>query len=314
MSTLPQVGAAEVLERVTPERARQAIEQALLSGFDPAADPERVNVDAGAGHLLLMPSTLGDLVGIKVASVSPGNPAWGLPRIQATYVLMDAATLTPRAILDGSSITELRTPATSAVAIDHLARGDAATLVVIGAGPQAIGHSIAVAGIRELSHVSIVGRRAEAVAAAVAELRTVGVPAQAGATDDIASADIVVCATSSAEPLFDGALVRDDACVVAIGSHEPDRRELDGALLGRAQVVVEERATALRECGDVVMAVDEGHLTADDLVDLAPVVRGEVPVATDRPRVFKGAGMSWQDLAVAAAAVDRSVLALSSGG
>lgn len=246
-----------------------------------------------------MPSTLGDWVGVKVASVAPGNPALGLPRIQAVYVLMDAKTLTPRMFVDGVSLTSLRTPATSAVAADHLAAPQASRLVVFGNGPQAVEHVVAMARIRALKDVRMVGRTPHKVESALAELTERGITAEAGAVADVADADIVVCATSSAEPLFDGSLVRDGACVVAMGSHEVDRRELDADLMGRAQVVVEEHDSALRECGDVVLAIEEGALNADDLVGLAPLVRGEVTRRTDRPNVFKGSGMSWQDLAVA---------------
>ncbi|MGW9557973.1 ornithine cyclodeaminase family protein [Nocardiopsis sp. NPDC055551] len=299
MNGLPFVDADEVRRRIDPDRARTLIEGALKAGFDPADDPARSHSDAGSGHLLLMPSTLGDWVGVKVASVTPGNPALGLPRIQAVYVLMDAKTLTPRMFVDGVSLTSLRTPATSAVAAGHLADPEASRLVVFGNGPQAVEHVVAMARIRALKDVRMVGRSPHKVAAALAELAERGITAEAGVAADVADADIVVCATSSAEPLFDGSLVRDGACVVAMGSHEADRRELDAALMGRAQVVVEERDSALRECGDVVLAIEEGALNADDLVGLAPLVRGEVTRRTDRPNVFKGSGMSWQDLAVA---------------
>lgn len=299
MNGLPFVDADEVRRRIDPDRARILIEGALKAGFDPADDPARSHADAGSGHLLLMPSTLGDWVGVKVASVAPDNPALGLPRIQAVYVLMDAKTLTPRVFVDGVSLTSLRTPATSAVAADHLADPDASHLVVFGNGPQAVEHVAAMAGIRALSSVRMVGRTPHKVAAALAELAERGIAAEAGTVADVADADIVVCATSSAEPLFDGSLVRDGACVIAMGSHEVDRRELDAALMSRAQVVVEERGSALRECGDVVLAIEEGPLTVDDLIGLAPLVRGEVTRRADRPNVFKGSGMSWQDLAVA---------------
>ena len=117
------------------------------------------------------------------------------------------------------------------------------------------------------------------------------------------SADVVVCATSARSPVFDSALLRDDAVVVAVGSHEPDARELDAPLLGRATVVVEDIATALREAGDVVLAIAESMLTAADLVPMRDVLTGDVALPTDRPLVFKSVGMSWQDLVVAAAVV-----------
>jgi ornithine cyclodeaminase len=89
--------------------------------------------------------------------------------------------------------------------------------------------------------------------------------------------------------------------VIAVGSHEPDARELDAPLLARATVVVEDIATALREAGDVVLAIAEGTLTPHDLVPMRHVLTGAITLPADRPLVFKSVGMSWQDLAVAAA-------------
>ena len=117
------------------------------------------------------------------------------------------------------------------------------------------------------------------------------------------TADVVVCATSARSPLFDSSVLRDDAVVVAVGSHEPDARELDAPLLGRATVVVEDVATALREAGDVVLAIAEGALTPVDLVPVRDVVTGAVSLPADRPLLFKSVGMSWQDLGVAEAVV-----------
>ncbi|RKQ36505.1 ornithine cyclodeaminase family protein [Kocuria tytonis] len=294
----------QILAAVGPRRARHLLEATLLDGFRPEADPARGSVAAGDGHMLLMPSVLGRWSGVKVASVSPGNSERGLPRIQATYLLMDTATLTVRAVLEGSALTTLRTPAISALAADRLAAPDARTLMVFGTGPQALSHIEAFADVRDFSEVVVCGRSPEKVAAAVEHAQRLGLAARAGTAEDVRDADVVVCATSAAEPLFDGALVRDAACVVAMGSHEPDARELDAALMGRAQVVVEDRGTALREAGDVVQAVAEGALIEEDLVPLADVVTGAVAVDRSRPRVFKCVGMSWQDLAVAVGVVD----------
>ncbi|MCH1883885.1 ornithine cyclodeaminase family protein [Agrococcus sp. ARC_14] len=297
--------AAAVRERITPRRARELVARALTSGFSPADDSPRSNIAAGDGHLLLMPSTIGAWTGVKIASVAPGNPERGLPRIQATYLLLDTETLSTVAIIDGVSLTALRTPAVSAVAVDGLAAPDAERLVVFGTGPQAIEHAIAMADVRTLSSIRIVGRSPSKVDAACAELRGRGIAAEPGRAADVAEADIVVCATSAEHPLFDGTLVRDGACVVAMGSHEPGRRELDERLMGRSLVVVEEAGAALREAGDVIQAVDAGVLDASALVGIDALARGEVTRATDRPNVFKGTGMSWQDLAVAIGVVER---------
>ena len=107
-------------------------------------------------------------------------------------------------------------------------------------------------------------------------------------------------ATSASEPLFDASLINDGACVVAMGSHSPDARELPGELLGRATVMVESMATAKAECGDVVQAVDEGHLTWGDVHTWAESLDADA-VTGEAPVVFKSAGMSWEDIVVAAA-------------
>lgn len=297
---LPQLTAGEVANQIDPDVARSLIEQALLNGFDPATDPSRQLVNAGAGHLLLMPSSLGRWVGVKIASVSPDNPSKGLPRIQAVYLLLDAETLTPQLLIDGSALTTIRTPATTAVAINHLAAKNASRLLVFGSGPQAINHVIACSKIRELRDVRLIGRNPERTAPALARLAELGVKATQGSAVDVANADIIVTATSAANPLFEGDLVRDGACVAAIGSHEPNRRELPGDLLARSLVVVEDHDTALREAGDIVLAIAERKIVPDFLPNLAELVHGSIVRDPNRPNVFKGTGMSWQDLAIAA--------------
>ena len=249
--------------------AVSALRAALLSGLDVDADPPRTVVPVPAGQLLLMPSSGARYTGVKLATVAHDST----PRIKGVYVLMDAATLAPLALLDGPALTTLRTPAVSALAVDHLAPKTPARLVVFGKGPQARGHVAAIDAVRAVSAVTVLGR-----------------------TDDpspVADADIVCCATTARTPLFPAALVRPGATVVAVGSHEPEARELPAELM--RTVVVESVATALREAGDVVLA------GTTDLIPLASVVRQEVTVPDDHPRVFKSVGMAWEDLAVAAA-------------
>ena len=299
---LPWVDADRVLSTGFAA-AVDALEAALADGLDPAADPARISVPLDHGEFLLMPSQGPGVAGVKVLTVAPGNPERDLPRIQAVYLLCDAETLTPRALLDGSALTTLRTPALSAVAARHLAPSGPARVVVFGSGPQAWGHVHALAAVRELADVVITGRSAARAEELAERLRTEGVAAMAGSASAVAEATIIVCATTASEPVFDGALVGDDAFVVAVGSHERDRRELDGELVGRSQVVVEDVATALREAGDVVMAIEEGHMDAAGLVPLAEMVRGAASVDRTRPRVFKSVGMGWEDLVVAAACV-----------
>ena len=288
------ISGTDVARLLPMGEAVDAIEDALRRGLDPAADPPRDVVGVAHGQVLLMPSAAGDRVGVKVATVTPGNPSRGLPRVQATYLLLDALTHAPLALLDGVAVTSLRTPAVSAVAARHLARPDTSRLVVFGTGPQAAGHVEALRAIRPIAEVVVVGRdpdRTRAFAESVGG--TVGTPG------DVARADVVVCATTALEPLFDGRLVPDGGCVIAVGSHEPHVRELDSGLMGRATVVVEDPATALREAGDVILAVSEDALTPGALIALADLVAARSQPAPTRPRVFKSVGMAWQDLVVA---------------
>lgn len=297
MSGPPWIDAARMAALLPMREAIDVLDAALAGGLDTSADPPRSVVPVAHGQLLLMPSQAADAVGVKLASVAPGNPALGLPRIQAVYVLLHPTTLAPVALLDGVALTSLRTPAMSAVAARYLAPAEAATLVVFGSGPQAAGHIEAVRAVRAVNDVVIVGRdqgRAAELAAAVG--------GRVGSVADVARADIVVCATSASEPLFDGASVPDRACVIAVGSHEPHVRELDEGLMRRAHVVVEDLATALREAGDVIMA----GIGGDRLTSISDVVNGRAVFSGDAPRVFKSVGMAWQDLAVAADVVRRA--------
>ncbi|HST48502.1 ornithine cyclodeaminase family protein [Jatrophihabitans sp.] len=297
---LPFLDADTLMALVPWQAAIGALEAALAAGAPTAGGPPRFAVAEEHGELLLMPAASAAGVGVKVTSVAPGNPARGLPRIQAVYVLFDAASLTPRLLIDGTALTTLRTPAQSALAVRSLARPEAASLVVFGAGPQAWGHVHAIATVRELGEVRIVGRDADRQAGLVERLRSQGYAAVAGTPADVAGADIVVCATTARQPVFDGRLLAEQACVVAVGSHEPDARELDDTVFARARrVVVEERSTALREAGDVIQAIAAGVLDPGHLVELAAL-----PARPAQPgiSVFKGVGMGWQDLAVAEAA------------
>ncbi len=272
--SLPFVPAAAV-QRLGVVAAADALETALRDGLDPEVELARSVVAVGGGELLVMPSAVARHAAVKLVTVG------GEPRVQGVCVLFDAGTLAPVAVLDGIALTNLRTPAVSALAVRRLAVPDARRLLVFGRGPQAHAHVAAMRAVRPIEHVDMVGRDAGDVAALVA------------------AADVICCCTTAREPLFDGALVADHATVVAIGSHEPDAREVDDALARRATVVVESRASALREAGDVIAA----GIAEDDLVALADLVRGHAVVDPGRPRLFKSTGMAWEDAVVASAVV-----------
>jgi ornithine cyclodeaminase len=276
--SLPFLATADVAERLGPTAAIDALQDALLAGLDPEADPPRGALAVGGGELLVMPSATAAHAVVKLVTVG------GEPRVQGVCVVFDAATLAPVALVDGIALTNVRTPAVSALAVRALAAPDARRLLVFGRGPQGHGHVEAIRAVRPIEHVDMVGREA------------------GGADELVAAADVICCATTAREPLFDGALVADRATVVAIGSHEPDAREVDDALVGRATVVIESRTSALREAGDVIGAIASGALREDELVTLSDLVCGRVSVPAG-PRLFKSTGMAWEDAVVASALV-----------
>jgi len=305
IAELALIDAATLAARVSMTDAIRAVGEVLRGGFDPEDDLPRTILDVPQGQLLLMPAAFGGMVGQKLASVAPGNPAQGRERIQGLYIVLDGATLAPIAVLDGTALTSLRTPAVSAAAVDVLAAPEAGDLVVLGTGPQAVRHVQALSAVRSLRTVRMVGRDRGRAATAVAEAQALVPEASVavGSVADLAAADLIVCATTATDPLFPAHVVRPDATVVAIGSHEPAKAELPAALLGRGQVVVESRRVAAAEAGDVIRAVDAGALRPEGLVTMHELFTGAVSPARDRPRIVKTCGMGWQDLAVAARAV-----------
>ncbi|HEU4808516.1 MAG TPA: ornithine cyclodeaminase family protein, partial [Homoserinimonas sp.] len=247
-----------------------------------------------------------EFLGVKVVTVAPGNPEKGLERIQGHYLLFDTATLSPVAIMDGVALTTLRTPAVSAAAADLLAAETCEHLLIFGYGPQAWGHVEALRAIRDIKRVTLVGRGRDRAQVLADQITASGIPAAVGTADDVKDSNLIVCATTAREPLFDGSLVADDACVIAVGSHEPDARELDTALIARSQVIVEDLAHVMIEGGDIIIPINEGAITLDHVSPLRDLVIGEVAVDRDRPRVFKSSGMPWEDLVVAAEVYRRS--------
>ena len=269
--TIPYIDATEIRRRLSPLAAIDALEAALRDGLDPEDDAPRSVVELERGQMLVMPSAAAMHPVVKLVTVG------GEPRIQGVCVAFDGHSLAPAALLDAIVVTNLRTAAVSALAVRHLAIPDAQRLVVFGRGPQAQAHVEAIRAVRPITHVDLLGR-------------------DDGERDAfVADADVICCCTTAREPLFAGGRVADHATVVAIGSHEPDAREIDDALAARATVVVESTSSALREAGDVILAIRSGALQPDRLIPLQALVRGERSPAAGAPRLFKSTGMAWED-------------------
>jgi ornithine cyclodeaminase/alanine dehydrogenase-like protein (mu-crystallin family) len=288
------------------ETAVEALRGAFARPPGTYGNPERDTHAVPDGELMLMPASGTEGVGVKLVTLTPGNPPLGLPFIQGVYALFAAGHQTPEAIFDGAALTELRTAAVSALATSLLALEDCRHLVVFGAGVQAAAHVDAMRVVRPgLERVTIVGRdpaRAAALAAAVGES---GLSAAVGSADAVRSAELVCTCTTTSDPLFAAEFVQPGAHVNAVGSYRTDRRELEPALLARATLIVEEREAALAEAGDIALALADGALDGDGISgELHDVVSGRIGrPGPDAVTVFKSVGLAFEDLVVARAAL-----------
>ena len=292
-----------VFATLTPAEAVASLREALAGDFDPVDDIPRTISDISAGNMIFMPSEIGAWVGVKLVGVSVDNPERGLPRIMAQYLMYDSTTLELRTVIDGAALTTLRTPAVSLAAVEPALDRftQAVNVVIFGAGPQGTGHADTIADVLdvELNDVTFVVRSPDQVTADVRDRGRV-LEAQSAEVDAaLRAADIIVTATTASEPLFAADLVKPGAVVMACGSHDPHSRELPSELFTSAMVVVEDLSTVLREGGDVVLAISDGTLDADSLVTMKRFSNGEVSADADQTVIFKGSGMSWEDLAVA---------------
>ncbi len=254
---------------------------------------------------LFMPGRLADdALGAKVVSVFPNNATRGLARVHATVLLLRPTTGEPAALLEGTSLTALRTGAASGLATDLLARADASTVAIVGSGVQARTQLEAVCCVRDITRAWVYSRTREhaerfAHECAAREGFPDTIQVVDSVEDAVTDADVVCTATSSATPVLAHNHIRPGTHVNAVGSFAPDMREIDPKLLGRATTVVDQREASLAEAGEVITAIEMGFVTVDALVELGDVLNGTAPGRPDDTAVtvFKSVGLAAQDLA-----------------
>jgi len=253
---------------------------------------------------LVMPAWQpGRYYGLKCINVAPGNAARGLPGLHASYLLHDAATGVPLALIDGSELTNRRTAAASALAASWLARADARQLLVVGAGRVAALLPAAYRAVRPIARVTVWARRRAAAEALAADWRAQGFDA-AAAPDlaaAVAAADIVSCATLATEPLVQGRWLRPGSHLDLIGSFTPAMREADDDAFRGATIFVDTEE-ALVKSGELLGPMDRGVFTIADVCGtLAALCRGTAHGrrSHDERTVFKSVGSALEDLAAA---------------
>lgn len=302
--TLPMAVAIQAMRRVFAAHAQGQIQA-----------PPRAVLRTGneGGATLVMPAAWESgerpLLTTKVVSVFPGNSKRGLPAIHGAVLATDPSTGTPLALLDGASLTAIRTGAVCGVATDLLARPDSRELAVFGSGVQARTQVRAIRAVRPIEAIRICSRRIASARAMAEELAAhpeapVKAQAVAAPAEALRKADIACLATTSRVPVFDDREVPAGIHLNAIGSFRAEDRELPGETVARARVVVDDRAAALEEAGDLLIPIREGLFTERHIhCDLGALVLGASAgrMSPSEVTVFKSVGLPAQDVAVAQA-------------
>jgi ornithine cyclodeaminase/alanine dehydrogenase-like protein (mu-crystallin family) len=240
------------------------------------------------GWFAVMPAVYGGLMGAKMVTFYPGNAARGQHTHMAMIQLFQADNGEPLAIMDGRLITEMRTAAVSAVAVDCLAPPHATVLGILGSGVQARSHVRALSRVRKFDEIRVWSRSAENAQTFADEVGATVTSAEEAAT----GADVVLTLTSSPDPVLHGRWLKKDAVVCAVGAVTPTRRELDDEAMQGA-VVVESREAGMREPGDILLA------KAEVSAELGELLNGAALDRRDRPVVFKSVGIAVEDIAAA---------------
>ena len=270
-----------------------------------AQSPVRLSLNAPGGVALFMPAYLQGpgAMGAKVVSVFRGNAERGLPAIHGLVLVLDGETGVPRSVMDGTYLTALRTGASSGVATRLLARKDARVLAMFGSGGQSRTQIEAVRAVRDIREVRIVSADAGSARALAASLEGVEARVMEDPAEAVRGADVVCTATTSRTPVFPAEAVGPGTHVNGIGSYTPEMQEVAPELVARARVVVDARAAALEEAGDLIVPLREGRFGEDHIAaELGEIVAGEAPGRLDDDEVtfFKSVGNAVQDVAVAA--------------
>ena len=267
MLTEEQVGAVLSYEELIP-----AIRQALMDfSGGRVRQPVRniIPVPEYGGWFGVMPAVYGTVMGAKMVAFYPGNAELGKHTHMAMIQLFRADTGEPLVTMDGRLITEMRTAAVSAVAIDHLAAPEAKVLAILGSGVQARSHMRALRGIRTFTEIRVWSRSQQNATKFASEIGARVMSAEQA----VSGADVVLALTSSPEPILKGKWLSPHAMVCAIGAATPDRRELDAETM-RGAVVVESREAALKEAGDIVLAQAQVSAEIGELL-MAPGLTAE---------------------------------------
>jgi len=259
------------------------------------------------GRLTSMPAYLseGNSLGMKVVTYFQDNPGQGLPAILATIALYSTETGKLLVLMDGSYITAIRTACASAVATKALANPETPVLGVLGAGTQARAHIRALCKVRKITGVKVYSQSGKSAELLKKELESevrIEIEPVSTAIEAVRAADLLATVTTAKEPILSADWLKPGVHINAVGSHRPDIREIDGATIKRAKLVVDSREAIKSECGDILLAIREGAIAEDHVTaEIGEVLAGSKPgrVSTEEITLYKSVGIALQDVATA---------------
>ncbi len=304
--------ATDIRAAVDMASAIDAMADAFSQLFRGRAEaPVRLSLEGDGGVTLFMPAYLREsgAMGAKVVSVYPGNRERGIPAIHAVVLVLDPETGLVRALMDGTYLTALRTGAVCGLATRLMAREDAHVLAVFGAGVQARTQIEAVRTVRDIREVRVMDQVRERAEELAEELEGVEASSVRDADEALRGADVICAATTSYSPVFDGTKLEAGTHLNAIGSFKPEMQEIDAEAVRRSRLVVDERAAALEEAGDLIIPLRDGVIGEDHIVgELGELIEGRVVgrTSTDEITFFKSVGVAVQDAAVAQRVLQRA--------
>ena len=284
--------------------------QALTDGQTIMPARALVPIEANHGLSMFMPAFVDatdQALVVKAVSLFERNPDRGLPRIQGVVLIINPTNGVPEALVEGATLTGIRTAAASGAATDILARRDATELAVLGAGVQARTHIQAMCAVRSIRTVRIYAPTRINVERLIEDMsQDETVPAELVAADSsrnaVEGADIVCCVSKSANPIFEDASIKPGMHVNTIGSYQPHTREVPAATVLRARVFVDSVEAAWEEAGDLIRPLNAGLIDRSHVLgELGQLISGSLDGRLNREDItlFKSVGIGVQD-AVAA--------------
>ncbi len=272
----------------------------------------RIPAPKEEGNFLFMPAFAEpmDAAALKVVNIFPHNREKGMDTAPAQILYIDGKSGYITAMLDGNFVTQLRTGAASGAAFQLLARKDASVGALFGTGSQAEQQlSAMLTACGNLKKVLIYSRNEERRSAFVTEMQEkfkdfpVEIAGAATSDEAIQDADVIITVTSSPVPVFDGSRVKPGCTISCIGTYEPEKHELDPALLARASKIICDSVDAvLSESGDLLIPLADGTISRSDVTgELGQVVTGQIPGRENEDEiiVFESVGVAVQDLCAA---------------